>query len=235
MVSKSSLVLSAIAALGFMAPGYAQLVVPNSNSLVANIDMNGIKAQFLFIPVTKGTGAEVHIDVTSGLSKSFVTPPAKGFEYHIHVNPVGPNNDCMATGGHLDPTNVGAAKCNPTTPEKCQEGDLSGKHGELKASESGAHKISYVDRQLQLKGETTTIAGRSIVIHNNGARVACGNIVPYGSTASSEGESVDSSKGNSKSTQLVQSEASDSTRVSVRHGTSALVAILSGWLLSTIV
>ncbi|KAG0348182.1 hypothetical protein BG004_005838, partial [Podila humilis] len=124
------------------------------------------------------TGAEVNIDVTKGLSKSTVLSPSKGFDYHVHVNRVGPNNDCMATGGHLDPTNVGAAKCNPSIPEKCQEGDLSGKHGELRASESGAiPNVRYIDRQLHFDGETTTLKGRSIVIHNNGTRVACGNIL----------------------------------------------------------
>jgi hypothetical protein len=74
-----------------------------------------------------GVGAQVLVDVQKGLSKSFAVLPSVGFEYHIHVKPVGPNNDCMATGGHLDPANVGAAVCDPAKPDKCQEGDLSGK------------------------------------------------------------------------------------------------------------
>lgn len=54
-------------------------------------------------------------------------------------------------------------------------------------------KVEYVDQQLRFEGETTTIVGRSIVIHNNGTRVACGNIVPYGqvtSQSSNSGEPV---------------------------------------------
>ncbi|KAI9234819.1 MAG: superoxide dismutase [Podila humilis] len=189
MIFKTSTALC-IAALCFMTGGQAQLVTPDSNTLVANIDMNGIKALFTFTPVTKGTGANVSIEVQEGLSKSFALSLTKGFEYHVHVSPVGPNNNCTATGGHLDPANVGTTKCISATPTKCQEGDLSGKHGELKATDGGAiPKVEYVDQQLRFDGETTTIVGRSIVIHNNGARVACGNIVPYGQVTSQSNNS----------------------------------------------
>ncbi|KAG0030710.1 hypothetical protein BGZ82_007319 [Podila clonocystis] len=184
MILKTSTALC-IAAL-CMIGGRAQLVVPDSNTLVAVIRQttNGINAVFTFTPVTKGTGAQVDIEVTAGLSKGFALSPSKGFEYHVHVNPVR-NNDCMTAGGHLDPANVGAVKCVPAKPEKCQEGDLSGKHGELKATDNGViPKVSYVDHQLLFNGATTTIAGRSVVIHNNGTRVACGNILPYGQATS---------------------------------------------------
>ncbi|KAF9357862.1 hypothetical protein BGX26_002958 [Mortierella sp. AD094] len=152
--------------------------------------LDGIRASFVFKP-TSGAGAQVTIDVQKGLSKSFAVSPTGGFEYHIHVKPVGANNDCMATGGHLDPANVGAAKCNPAKADKCQEGDLSGKHGELKATESGQIlTFSYVDHQLQFSGDATTIAGRSVVIHNNGTRVACGDILPVGVSRNSSISSV---------------------------------------------
>ncbi|KAG0279926.1 hypothetical protein BGZ95_011829 [Linnemannia exigua] len=147
--------------------------------------MNAIRANFMFAPLANNGGAQVWIEVKSGLSKKYAISPTGGFEYHIHVKRVGPNNDCMATGGHLDPTNIGAAKCMPAKPDRCQEGDLSviggyGKHGELKATESGAiAPISYNDKFIHFSGETTTIEGRSVVIHNNGTRVACANIVPY--------------------------------------------------------
>ncbi|KAF9197910.1 hypothetical protein BGZ59_005036, partial [Podila verticillata] len=147
MIFKTSTALC-IAALCFMTGGQAQLVTPDSNTLVANIDMS------------KGTGANVSIEVQEGLSKSFALSLTKGFEYHVHVSPVGPNNNCTATGGHLDPANVGTTKCISATPTKCQEGDLSGKHGELKATDGGAiPKVEYVDQQLRFDGETTTIVG----------------------------------------------------------------------------
>lgn len=37
--------------------------------------------------------------------------------------------------------------------------------------------LTYVDNQLQFSGEDTTIVGRSIVVHSNGARIACANLV----------------------------------------------------------
>lgn len=60
-----------------------------------------------------------------------------------------------------------------------------GKHGELKATESGAiPPQAYNDKYIHFSGETTTIAGRSVVIHNNGTRVACGNIYPFEQSSS---------------------------------------------------
>ncbi|KAF9107762.1 hypothetical protein BGX29_005049 [Mortierella sp. GBA35] len=178
MLIKSSFALSVIAAASYTCQAQSQLVA--SQIMASAINMNGIEANFIFAPQANNTGAQVWIEVKAGLTKKFAVSPTGGFEYHIHVNPVGPNNDCMATGGHLDPTNVGAAKCLPAKSDKCQEGDLSGKHGELKATDSGViAPISYNDRYIQFSGETTTIAGRSVVIHNNGTRVACGNIYPF--------------------------------------------------------
>ncbi|KAK3847588.1 MAG: superoxide dismutase [Linnemannia gamsii] len=178
MLLKTFFVLSALAVASYTCQAQGQLVA--SQIMAAAIDMNGIEANFMFAPLANNGGAQVWIEVKSGLSKTFAVSPTGGFEYHIHVKPVGSNNDCMATGGHLDPTNIGAAKCMPAKPDRCQEGDLSGKHGELKATESGfIAPISYNDKSIHFSGETTTIAGRSVVIHNNGTRVACANIFPY--------------------------------------------------------
>ncbi|KAG0055467.1 hypothetical protein BGZ83_008472 [Gryganskiella cystojenkinii] len=186
MVTKTSFVLTVVAALSYCTSQvYAQLVVP-PQTLVANIDMNDIEASFRFSSLPSGPGAKVEIEVTQGLSTAVL--PSVGFEYHIHENPVGPNNNCAATGSHLDPAKIGAAKCNPNTPIRCQEGDLSGKHGNLKATESDETlTLHYIDKQIQFSGATTTIVGRSIVIHNNGTRVACGNLVdPNTDTAGTE-------------------------------------------------
>ncbi|KAG0017917.1 hypothetical protein BGZ80_007781 [Entomortierella chlamydospora] len=162
----------------------AQQTVPQP--LEAQLDMYGIKGTFLFTPLdTSSTGVKVTVNIESGLTKKFSILPTVGFEYHVHVKPVGPGGDCMETGGHLDPANIGMAKCDPTAPEKCQEGDLSGKHGNLKPTASGTiPEFSYVDNQLAFTGTDTTIAGRSVVLHNNGTRVACGNILPVHSSSS---------------------------------------------------
>ncbi|KAK3814776.1 MAG: hypothetical protein J3R72DRAFT_461681 [Linnemannia gamsii] len=105
--------------------------------------------------------------------------PSVGLEYHIHVKPVGLGNNCEATGGHLDdPAHPGMVPCDLDTPEKCQEGDLSGKHGNLMMTPTGELQLRYNDKQLKFTGDTTTILGRSLVIHNNGTRIACANILP---------------------------------------------------------
>ncbi|KAF9586386.1 hypothetical protein BGW38_005817 [Lunasporangiospora selenospora] len=155
--------------------------------------MNNIVAGFVFVPMKDGQGAYVAIKVMSGLTTKFAKSPTGGFEYHIHERPVGPNNNCSATGDHLDPTKVGVAiKCNPAKPESCQEGDLSGKHGDFMATESGSLPwITYKDYQLRFSGKETTIAGRSIVIHNNVTRVACANILPLSAFYTYPGKSAD--------------------------------------------
>lgn len=45
--------------------------------------------------------------------------------------------------------------------------------------------FSYNDKYIHFSGEATTITGRSVVIHNNGTRVACGNIYPFEQSSSS--------------------------------------------------
>lgn len=83
-----------------------------------------MQACFKFTPLAPNIpGALVEI---TGVIKAQAIKPNEGFEYHIHEKPVGPDNDCMATGGHLDPLKFGDGHCNPATPDKCQEGDLSG-------------------------------------------------------------------------------------------------------------
>lgn len=50
------------------------------------------------------------------------------FAYHIHNLPIGPDGNCTAAMGHLDPTNRGELyACDVANPQSCQAGDLSGK------------------------------------------------------------------------------------------------------------
>jgi len=87
-----------------------------------------------------------------------------------------------------------------------------GKHGNLipKNLTASGDVLTYVDNQLQFSGEDTTIVGRSIVVHSNGARIACANLVT--STCHENGlESVDSKreKTTSKPTQAEEDEGED--------------------------
>lgn len=51
----------------------------------------------------------------------------------------------------------------------------------------GELRLRYIDRQLKFTGDATTILGRSIVIHNNGTRIACANILPASQQTSANG------------------------------------------------
>ncbi|KAF9902187.1 hypothetical protein EC991_005200 [Linnemannia zychae] len=175
---------SAAAVLAFAGLVAAQGAAPELKHGSATVvsPTKDIEATFTFDKVAGG----MNITVTGvkGLSIAKQILPV-GYEYHVHVKPVGPNGDCMATGGHLDPANVGAAPCNPANLTSCQTGDLSGKHGNLKGTESGAiPTIAYLDTQLSFTEPANgPMVGRSVVIHNNGTRVACGDLIVDGYVA----------------------------------------------------
>lgn len=115
-----------------------------SNRCTSVLHLDGIRVNFVFAPLSNGNGTQVLIDVQTGLSKIFSVSPTGGFDYHIHVNPVGPNNNCTATGGHLDPTVVGELKkCDRTKPNTCQVGDLSGKSAKQRTMTS-LHATTFV-------------------------------------------------------------------------------------------
>ncbi|KAF9985150.1 hypothetical protein BGZ75_003325 [Mortierella antarctica] len=176
----------------------------------ADIKMNGIDAVFTFDKVAGGMN--ITVTVNSGLNSTAQILPV-GFEYHVHVNPVGAGNNCMATGLHLDPAKVGVTKpCDPKNLTSCQTGDLSGKYGNLLATETGAIPTkSYLDTQLTFTGEgENAMVGRSVVIHNNVTRVACANLVVDGYTApapSGTGAPQASNKPTSGAAKLVGSVA----------------------------
>ncbi|KAK9686712.1 hypothetical protein K7432_015058 [Basidiobolus ranarum] len=122
MVHMTSFLLSVMAAASYTSMVQSQSPSP----LQADINLNRINAMFHFEPMP--LGVQVTIDVSAGLSKGFAISSKRGFEYSINISPVEANNDCTATGGKLDPANVGAAvRCNPAKAEQCQQGDLSGK------------------------------------------------------------------------------------------------------------
>ncbi|KAK3835283.1 MAG: superoxide dismutase [Linnemannia elongata] len=190
MKLQKACVVTFLAVLGCLATTtLAQL----GESQVAIINMGGIVGKFTFSPLPDtqvgGGGANVVIAIESGLTRELEIQRGVGFEYHIHVKQVGANNNCEATGGHLDPdpAKPGVVPCDPSAPDKCQVGDLSGKHGNLEVTPKGDLQLRYIDAQLKFTGDATTILGRSLVIHNNGARIACANILPASQTTSANG------------------------------------------------
>ena len=107
-----------------------------------------------------------------------------GQQFHVHVSPTQRSSadPCgpAATGGHFNPLNVPAGACSPATPNLCEMGDLSGKHGEL-LNLVTADWTKY-DSYLPLSG-TNSIIGRSVVIHKpDGSRWVCADISGASST-----------------------------------------------------
>ncbi|KAG0079423.1 hypothetical protein BGZ92_001044 [Podila epicladia] len=210
-----------------------------AQSLQATLNMNGVEASFKFTPLGPGIpGARVEI---TGVIKVQAVNSNEGFKYHIHEKPTGPNNDCMATGGHLDPLKFGDGYCNPAMPDKCQEGDLSGRHGSLKPSAVPLGAITYVDKYLRWEGADTTIVGRSVVVHNNGTRIACGDLLPAGSSSHGVASSPVAPETNGEGQverQMVQGESGEfatAATLSTRHNgaMSGLDERVAAWTLAT--
>ncbi|KAL9130598.1 MAG: hypothetical protein Q9217_001258 [Psora testacea] len=119
-----------------------------------------------------GTGVNFNVNL-SGFPSSTLGP----FIYHIHDQPVPASGNCTATLAHLDPYIRGEQPpCDPTHPETCQVGDLSGKHGNITTS---PFQTSYLDLYSATKqGLGAFLGNRSIVVHtSNATRLTCANFV----------------------------------------------------------
>ncbi|KAG0291265.1 hypothetical protein BGZ96_005359 [Linnemannia gamsii] len=150
----------------------------------ANVSsLNGDYLAYFTFDKVEG-GMNITLTGLKGLTINAAVNKTAGYEYHVHVTPMGPKYGCMATGGHLDPFNVGPAPCNPKNLTSCQTGDLSGKHGNIVPTEDGTFPaIQYIDTQLSFTEPANgPMVGRSVVIHNNGTRIACGDLIVEGYT-----------------------------------------------------
>ena len=127
-----------------------------------------------------GVGVIWTVDVTG-------FPAAGGpFLYHIHDQPVPANGNCTATLAHLDPYIRGEVPiCDPSQPQTCQVGDLSGKYGEPAGPN---YQATYHDLYTSTQqGPASFFGNRSIVFHlNNKTRINCANftLVPGNGSSS---------------------------------------------------
>lgn len=147
------------------------------------------------------------------MSLSLETNQAKegSFAYHIHEKPVPESGDCNATGGHYDPGKVkqkwgDAYNCTWDKLDRCEIGDLSGKHGALSWSPGyAAWRFTADDYQLRQE----MLEGKSVVVHDRtGKRIACASLVKSaGSMKGMDGEVVSMVVGGKV---MVQSERSKS-------------------------
>ncbi|KZF26493.1 Cu,Zn superoxide dismutase-like protein [Xylona heveae TC161] len=189
-------ILSAVAALGFGVVSAQSNTVPVTgllgNATVVTDNPVGV-AYHAALPTSNktsvtgsvhaetsgnGTGVVFHVSI-SGL------PTSGGpFLYHIHEDPVPANGSCTATEAHLDPFKRGETPpCDPSLPETCQVGDLSGKHGKINGTSFSA---SYTDLYASTNPELGSFFGnRSVVVHfANKTRITCANFVLMSNTTS---------------------------------------------------
>jgi Cu-Zn family superoxide dismutase len=132
---------------------------------------NNITGTVTFTEVADGV--QVQAEVT-GLS-----PGKHGF--HVHEFGDCSAADASSAGAHFNPTNQPHAAPDATARHV---GDM----GNVEADASGAAKLNYLDHNMSLANDRTSIIGRSVVVHakaddlksqpagDSGARVACGVI-----------------------------------------------------------
>src|SRR5256886_1909643 len=118
-------------------------------------------------------GVRIHAEIKG------LTPGKHGF--HVHEFGDCSAADLSSAGAHFNPTNKPHAG-----PDDMQRhvGDM----GNIEADASGAAKLDYVDHNISLVREQSSVIGRSVVVHakaddlktqpagDSGARIACGVI-----------------------------------------------------------
>ncbi|MCJ1480289.1 hypothetical protein MMC06_000444 [Schaereria dolodes] len=162
--------------------------LPNSNTTNIRGFVSGTASN-------NGTGVVFTVSLT-GLPPADLGP----FLYHIHDQPVPSDGNCTGTKAHLDPYIRGEIPpCDPTQPETCQVGDLSGKHGNITGN---IFFTSYLDLYVSTTPTSNAFFGnRSVTIHSsNTTRLTCANFTlaaPPSPSASSSSPYSTSSNGTS--------------------------------------
>ncbi|KAJ9607877.1 Cell surface superoxide dismutase [Cu-Zn] 4 [Cladophialophora chaetospira] len=147
-----------------------------------------VQGQITGVSNDNGTGVNFNVNFFS-----FPDAALGPFLYHIHQYPIDTSGNCTSAGGHLSP--FGRAEtppCDPTQPDTCQPGDLSGKHGNISlageasapdgsggsnAIAAAAFQTTYLDLYVSTDPKNVAYFGnRSVVIHAaNGTRLNCAN------------------------------------------------------------
>ncbi|TIB28668.1 hypothetical protein E3P86_03819 [Wallemia ichthyophaga] len=114
----------------------------------------------------------VEIDINEGLEEH------KRYNYSVNVQRID-DGDCNSAGDILNPVGIPEnVVCDEKKPEYCKEGDLSGKHGQLKMHSHGSCKEEFRDEYLRFFPQPFSLLGRSVVITDeSNTRIACANII----------------------------------------------------------
>ncbi|KAH8744678.1 cytosolic Cu/Zn superoxide dismutase [Diaporthe sp. PMI_573] len=132
-------------------------------------DGGNVKGSIYALSSPDGTGVTFKVQ--------FSELPKEGgpFLYHLHEAPVPDDGNCTATLAHLDPFKRSEViPCDPTAPQTCQIGDLSGKHGNIT---SEVFNATYTENYVSLEEGTVAFFGnRSFVLRfGNKTRITCAN------------------------------------------------------------
>jgi len=158
--------------------GDAPIINDNPNRVKYQADLTNtstVNGIISFQGRENGTGITVNVSLTNF--------PAEGgpFLYHVHQHRIEDGN-CTTALAHLDPYLRGEKPpCDPTMPQTCQVGDLSGKHGKIPATYEGSKEYfntQYIeDYASTFDGVDAFVGNLSVVIHlNDTTRIACANI-----------------------------------------------------------
>ncbi|CAH1783697.1 unnamed protein product [Owenia fusiformis] len=154
----------------------ANIIAIESKTVMATFDMDGVKGSVSFTQASPFDVTHTNIEFT-GLQSL-----AGGF--HIHLYPVPPRftedaTQCSSASvaGHFNPFGISSYPAPGSgTNDQYEIGDLSGKYGNILASQSNVTS-SFTDWNMPLWG-VNSIIGRSVVIHkaNDGSRWVCASI-----------------------------------------------------------
>jgi hypothetical protein len=142
------------------------------------------------------------------------------------------NGNCSSAGGHLRPFGgpEDTVKCDPSHPELCQVGDLSGKHGNItRESLTNGNKfmITYNDPFVSaIQGSEAFFGSRSIVVHAaNLTRLNCANFVLQGA---SNGTASSTATTNTGTSMVTTSATGAGTGLTSQTGTTASSSTRTG-------
>ncbi|KPI43738.1 Cell surface Cu-only superoxide dismutase 5 [Cyphellophora attinorum] len=229
MSNSLTMLLVAISALIFSAFTAAQVAPLATNQPVGTTyqailnSSKPIQGSITGVASDNGTGVNFNIILSD-------FPDYAIYVYHIHVDPV-VNGNCSSAGGHLRPFGgpEDTVKCDPSHPELCQVGDLSGKHGNItqEALTNGKFMIMYNDLYVNaIQGNEAFFGSRSIVVHAaNLTRLNCANFVLQGASNGTGTSTATTSAG----TSMVTSSATETgTGVTSQTGTTSSSSTRTG-------
>jgi Cu-Zn family superoxide dismutase len=159
-----------IGIIGFVGVG---VFSSKSTQALVKLDGNKIKGTVKFEQINSST-VTIELDI-----QGFEPNTSHGF--HVHANPIKPNDSCDLAGPHFDSGSESPHGGPHHEPKLRHVGDL----GNILADSNGLIRTKFSDYLIKLDGPNSII-GKTIVIHefqddfktieSSGKRISCGLI-----------------------------------------------------------